>query len=107
MVRGECAVGGVALVLGHRHAAVLDVDPLDDQDVVLEFDLAASVSHQTGGIDPSGREGAGERARQSTGSGTDDVVQRGGVLGELTRSVAVVVGHRAVGAVVHRVGLRG
>jgi hypothetical protein len=106
-VRGECSVGRVALVLGHRHAAVLDVDPLDDQDVVLECDLAASVSHQTGGIDPSGREGAGERARQSTGGGADDVVQRGRVLRELTWCVAVVLGYRAMGAVVHRVGLRG
>jgi hypothetical protein len=106
-VRGECAVGGVAFVVGHVHAAVLNVDPFDDQDVVLELDLAACMSHQTGGVDSPGRKSARERARQSTGGGADNVVQRGGVLGELTGRGAVVLGDWAVGAVVHRNGLRG
>ena len=71
-------------VVGHLYPAVLHVDPLDDQDLAVELDLATVKPTRPWADRPPGREGAGERPGESTGGGADHVVQRRGVLGELT-----------------------
>ena len=99
-------VRGFTFSLGEVHSAVADVDPLDHQHTPVQLDLATSVSHQTGGINSPGPQGSGERSRQSTGGSAHNVVQRGRVLGIRALGVPVVVAHRTVCAVEHRLLLR-
>ncbi len=83
-MRAQCTLGCILSVRRYLHPAVRDVDPLDDQDLTLEFDLSTGVSHQTGGVDPPGRECAGECAGQSTGGGAELPPREPGGLPPLT-----------------------
>lgn len=94
-----------AIVLGHRHARVRHVDTLDDEHLAVELDLTSCVSHQTGGIDPSGRERPGERSGKSTGRSSHDVVQCAGVDVELAFRHPVVLCDLTVHPVQRRLNL--
>jgi hypothetical protein len=66
---------------GDVQAGVGDPDALEDQHLALELDLTSGVPHQTGGVDPPGREGSGECLGESTERGADQVVDGAGVAG--------------------------
>lgn len=106
LMGGQRSVRGVPLVGGHVDTGVAHVDAFDDQDLAVELDLPTRVSHQTGGIYSPGLEGTGERPGESTGGGTNYVVESGCVVAELPRRITVVLGHGTVRPVVDRLGLR-
>ena len=78
----------------------MDVDPLDDQDLLHEVDLALGLRRQPAParVDPARFQRATQGAGESTCRGRHDVVERRRVIGVLTGCRAVVLAHRAVRA---------
>lgn len=83
------------------------MDALDHEDLAFEFDLASSVPHQTGGVDSSGRQSAGERARQSATGCADHMVEGRRTRREVVGAHPVMVGYCAVNSVDDRLFLSG
>jgi len=81
-----------------------DVDPLDNQDLAVQFDLADRVCLKTtvSRGDTLGLKGTPEGASQSPGGSGHQVVEGGGVGLLLVRLDAVVLGDRVVHAEHHR-----
>ena len=97
---------------GQVHVAVddevvADMDPLEHQDAALQLDLAFGVSPETtaSGGDTARFQRAPERADQSTGRRSDNVVEGGGVWRAGIGRHAVVLGHLAVDAERDGIGL--
>jgi hypothetical protein len=88
--------------------AVVDGDPLDDEDAVLVLDLADGLHVVARRIDfdLTRLQRAGERAGQSAAGCRHDVVQRGRARRELVGRDAVVLRHLGVDAERDRVLLR-
>jgi hypothetical protein len=82
--------------IGSNAEFVDNVNPLDDQDVFLELYIASHVGGQLLDADLARSQRAGKRARESPACGSDDVVERGGVLWEFAGSDPVVFGNRSV-----------
>lgn len=76
------------------------MDAADDKDVILGFDFADGLRNQTriGCINLTRLQRASEGASESTGSGSDDVIEGGGVGIEDLRRDLIVFGDRAVDA---------
>jgi hypothetical protein len=83
------------------------VDALDHENAVLDFDLTCRVCDQSSfcGSDLTRFQRASERTGQSTRSGGDDIVERGGVLGLATTVDAVMVGDLVVNTKQDRLSL--
>jgi hypothetical protein len=90
----------LALVVRHAAQRVVNLDPLDDQDLVLEVDLAFGLGGQLAAarVDPARLQRATEGAGESTRRRGDDVVESRGVLGVLAGSGAVVLTDGTMGA---------
>ena len=82
--------------------SVDDVDTFDDQDLVLEFDLAGDVRGQPLDLDLARSQRADERPGQSAARRGDDVVERRRVFLELSRQDAVMFRDRSMKAEAHR-----
>jgi len=96
-----------AFVLGAAGQRVGHPDPLDDQDLVFQVDLAFGFRCELSlaCIDPARLQRATQGAGESTGGGGDDVIERRGVVGILAGRGAVVLAHLVMGAEEDRVGL--
>ena len=83
------------------------VNAADDEDVILGFDFADGLGNQTGVgcINLTRLQRASECASESTGSGSDDVIEGGGVGIENLRRNLIVFGDRAMDAEQDRRGL--
>lgn len=103
------SLSGLPLVLRAPLEPVIDSDPLDDQDLVLELDVPLRLRRQPSlrSIDTTRLQRATQGAGESTGRGRDDVVEGGGVLRILAGGGAVVLPDRAMGAEQHRFLLDG
>ena len=86
---------------------VADVDALEHQDAAVQLDLALGVSPETtaSGGDTARFQRAPERAGQSTGRRSDDVVERGGMRRASVRRDTVMLGDLAVHAECDTAGL--
>jgi len=93
----------LTLVVGTAAERVAHADPLDDEDFVLEVNLAVGFRGQLafGGVDPARLQRAPEGAGESTGRRRDDVIERRGMVGILPGRGAVVLADGAVGAKRH------
>jgi hypothetical protein len=94
--------------LGRGGEVIGDVDAADDQDIVLELDLARDLGGEAAvaGVDLARLQRASEGAGQSAAGGGHHVVESGRVgLDDLGVDL-VVGGHRAVHAEDHGSGLR-
>jgi len=100
---------GLSLVLRATRQRVADADPLDDEHLVLEVDLAFGLGRQPSParVDPARLQRATQGAGESTGSGGDDIVERRGVIGILAGRRAVVLTDLVVGAEVDGLLLNG
>jgi hypothetical protein len=87
------ALGGLSLVVGTAGQRVANANPLDDEDLVLDVDLALGLRRQPplARVDPARLQRATQGAGESTGGCGDDVVEGRGVVGILTRRGAVVL----------------
>ena len=85
----------LAFVLWAVAQRVRDPDLLDDEDLLLQVDLAFGLRGQTSlaRVDPARLQRAAEGARESTRGRSDDVVERCRVLRVLTGRRAVVLAH--------------
>lgn len=102
-----CPFCCLALFLRTAFERIADPDPLDDQDLVDNFDVALGVTDETSlrGVDPARLQRAPQGPGQSTGRGCDQVIQCGGVVGVLARGCAVVLAHLIVSPKEDRLGL--
>ena len=84
-----------AFVLWAVPQRVCDPDLLDDEDLLLQVDLAFGLRGQTSlaRVNPARLQRAAESARESTGGRSNDIVKRGGVLRVLAGRRAVVLAH--------------
>lgn len=82
--------------IGSNAEFVDNVNPFDDQDVLLELYIAGHVGGQLLDADLARSQRAGKRAGKSPACGGDDVVERGGVLFEFAGGDPVVFGNRSV-----------
>jgi len=110
-VRHVCVEGALDLVawcVGGDAESVGDADPLDDEDVVLELDLADRLARQPAlaRVDSTRLQRAPEGAGQSAAGGGDDVVEGGGVFSLAVSLDAVVVGDLVMHAEEDGCGLR-
>jgi hypothetical protein len=98
-VKGVGPLGGLALA-GLELEVVTDPDPLDDQDTVLDLDLAPGLGAKPpfAGRDLARFQRAPEGAGESAGRRRDHVVERGRVGLLLGHVDPVVAGDRAVDA---------
>jgi hypothetical protein len=102
--RAPCRVGVVgpldrrSVGIGRHVQLVANVDPLDHEDLVLEFDFPLGVAAETTvpGGDAACFQRTPERAGQSTGGGRHHVIEGGGVRFEAALVGAVVRGDGAV-----------
>ena len=99
-MEGVRAFGRLTLVLRTAAQCVVDADPLDDEHLVHEVDLALGLGGQPAlaRVDPARLQRAAQGPGQSTRSRRDDVVERRRVLGVLAGGGAVMLAHRAVRA---------
>jgi hypothetical protein len=88
------SLGLRALVLGNRQA-VVDTDPLEDENSVLVLDLTLGLDVVRAGLDfdPTRLQRARKGARESAGGRSDHVVERGRLGREPLRIDAVMLGH--------------
>src|SRR5436189_4922508 len=79
---------------------VAAVDLLDDQNLVLDVDLALRLGGQltAARVDPARFQRATQCSCESTGGGRDQVVQGRGLIWVLAGSGSVVLSHRPVGS---------
>ena len=100
---------GLSFVLRAARQLVADVNPLDDEHLVLDLDLAFRLRRQPppARIDPARLQRATQGAGESTRSRGDDVVESRSVLGILTGRRAVVLTDLVVGAEEDGLGLDG
>ena len=84
---------------------VVDVNPLDDQDLALELDLTPRLTDQPAltCVYLARLQRAPEGSRQSTAGGGDNVVQRGGIGRGVARVYAVVLRHLRMDAEGNRI----
>jgi hypothetical protein len=103
------ALGCLALVVRHAAQRVVNFDALDDQDLVLDIDLAFGLGGQFAAarVDPARLQRATQGAGESTSRGGDYVVESGCVVGVLARRGAVELADLAVGSESDRLGLGG
>src|SRR3712207_4756761 len=73
-VDGEHPLDLLGVAVRDVQPGVRHRDPLEHQDLALELHLTARVPHQTGGVDPPGTQGPGERPGELTERRADDVV---------------------------------
>ena len=100
-------LGCFSLVFRAALQRVADADLLDDQDLVLEIDLAFGFRRQPSPtrVDPTRLQRATQGAGESTGCGSHYVVESRRVVGILTRRSSVMLAHLVVGAESHRLRL--
>lgn len=91
---------GVALIVRTTPQRVVDMDPFDHQDFVLDVDLATSFGGKAAfaGVDPARLQRAPECSAESTGRRCYNVIKGGGVVRILAHSGAVVFAYFVVGA---------
>jgi len=84
---------------------VVDVNPLDDQDLALEFDLSPSLTGEPAltCLYLARLQRAPEGSRQSPAGGGDNVVQRGGIGRRVPGVYAVVLSHLRMDAEGNRI----
>jgi hypothetical protein len=107
-VEGVRALRRLALVLGAAGQRVAHANPLDDEHLLVEVDLAFGFRRKPAlaRVDPARLQRATQGAGESTGRGGDDVVERGRVVLILAGRRAVVLTNLVVGSEEHGVGLR-
>jgi hypothetical protein len=100
-VAGKRSLDLLPVDIGSDPKSVANVDALDHQDVVLEFDFAGRLALESAFArrDVTRRfQRASEGAGQSAGGGGDDVVERGGTLGLTSCRHTIVLGDSGVDA---------
>jgi hypothetical protein len=95
-----CPLGRFSLVLRATFERVADPDPPDEEDLLVQLDVALSLGRQPSlrSVDPARLQRATQGAGQSTGGCRDQIVERGRVLGVLARVSPIVLTDRAMGA---------
>jgi hypothetical protein len=106
-VEGVRPLRGLALVVRAAGQRVANANPFDDEDLVLEVDLAFGFRRELplARIDPARLQRATQGAGESTCGGRHDIVERGGMVGILAGGGAVVLAHLVVRPKEHGVGL--
>jgi hypothetical protein len=97
-MEGARSLRRFALVVGAARERVPDADPLDDENFVLEVDLAFGFRRELplACVDPARLQRATQGAGESTGGRGDDVVKGRGMVGILAGRGAVVLPHLVV-----------
>src|SRR5260370_2281310 len=99
----------LALVLRAAGEVIANMDALDHQHLVLHDHDTLGIGGQLSlaRVDPARLQRASKGARESTGRSGDHVVERGGVIGVLAGSGAVMLAHLVVGSEHDGLGLPG
>lgn len=98
--------GGVLFVAWALLEQVSHPDPPDDEHFLIDLDIAFGFRYQSSriGLNPTRLQRATQGAGQSAGSGSDDVVEGGGVRLEGPRRRAIVRSDLVVNAKDHGLG---
>src|SRR5438105_7842426 len=102
-------LGHLALVFRATTQPVVDANPLDHENLVVDDHIALRLSAELAlaGIDPARLQRATQCPGQSTGCSSDDIVESRGVIWKLAGRSAVMLADLVVSTEDHRLGFDG